>query len=205
MVKFVERWVALFKRRAWRTKDAATQLRRAAGDNDLRKCLGPFDLIMLGIGETITYCFQKTSSGCIHLHWPEALLPDSELCTMEGDLDVSAPALFADQCCTRVAQGASSAQVSLSSPASQPTSMPGGCWRRNHAHMDLQHACTIEAPRADTTMQSWQQPCHVLHLHSHLHPQSGNCSNMRWPPPVVIPYSVAASAVISMLAISAYW
>ena len=51
MTNFVARWVALFKRRAWRTKDAETQLRRAHGDNDLRKCLGPFDLIMLGIGE----------------------------------------------------------------------------------------------------------------------------------------------------------
>ncbi len=52
MANLVAQWVALFKRRAWRTKDAATQLRRTHGENDLRKCLGPFDLIMLGIGAT---------------------------------------------------------------------------------------------------------------------------------------------------------
>ena len=52
-MSFVHAWVALFKRRAFKTKDAAAQMRRAAGDNDLRKCLGPFDLIMLGIGGII--------------------------------------------------------------------------------------------------------------------------------------------------------
>ena len=42
---FVADWVQLFKRRAWKTKTPAAQLKRSVGDNELRRCLGPFDLI----------------------------------------------------------------------------------------------------------------------------------------------------------------
>lgn len=53
MSNIVATWWSLFKRRAVQTKDAEKQLRRANTDNELRKCLGPFDLIMLGIGGII--------------------------------------------------------------------------------------------------------------------------------------------------------
>ncbi len=44
-MSFLSNWVQLFKRRACKTKTPAAQLKRSVGDNELRKCLGPFDLI----------------------------------------------------------------------------------------------------------------------------------------------------------------
>mmetsp|Transcript_15504 Transcript_15504/g.46826 ORF Transcript_15504/g.46826 Transcript_15504/m.46826 type:complete len:678 (+) Transcript_15504:234-2267(+) len=50
---FVSAWVDLFKRRAWKPKTPEAQLKRSVGENELKRCLGPFDLIMLGIGGII--------------------------------------------------------------------------------------------------------------------------------------------------------
>lgn len=51
---FLSTWSKRFQRRAWKTKTSAMQLKQApGGTSELRKCLGPFDLIMLGIGGII--------------------------------------------------------------------------------------------------------------------------------------------------------
>lgn len=58
MSDLAARWWSLFKRRAVQTKNADKQLHRTNTENELRKCLGPFDVIMLGIGEAAAtmYC-----------------------------------------------------------------------------------------------------------------------------------------------------
>ena len=50
MSEAVKRWWSLLKRRSIQTKNAQKQLHRTSAENELRKCLGPFDTIMLGIG-----------------------------------------------------------------------------------------------------------------------------------------------------------
>jgi hypothetical protein len=61
MSEAAKRWWSLLKRRSVQTKDASKQLHRTNADNELRKCLGPFDTIMLGIGKARNQSTQPAS------------------------------------------------------------------------------------------------------------------------------------------------
>lgn len=52
---FISKWAKRFQRRAWRTKSSAMQLKQTSSSSTskLTRCLGPFDLIMIGIGGII--------------------------------------------------------------------------------------------------------------------------------------------------------